>query len=303
MTQGAESPRDALAMRGLVEVELARAARANTIARRHELKAVSAIESMRPFHQRMAATHRASEARHRAAAAMHAYYADRLQLWAEGGTEILTTPPTFMAAVAEASGARSTAITLFGPPTGIDSGMTVVAASDPIARAAQDLEYILGEGPSLTVLSGSAEVSLSGEALARSWSQFGPAVRELGVHTVVAARLGGAEAPLGAVTTFRPELEAADGAASSLRAVAEALTATVLLTDASATGDDGVPDHPLFDDVDLMTVVHQAAGVVMTTHDCDLSDALALLRAHAFAQNEPVSAVARAVIDRTVILS
>jgi hypothetical protein len=124
-------------------------------------------------------------------------------------------------------------------------------------------------------------------------------MRDLGVVSVLSVRLGAAASPLGAVTVYQPET--ADGAlaARSLTAVAEALTNTALLPLANA---DGLPAHPLFDDVDFRPVVHQAAGVVMMAKDCEAADALALIRAHAFAVDRSVLDVALAIVDRTLEL-
>jgi hypothetical protein len=176
----------------------------------------------------------------------------------------------------------------------------MAATSDPLAEAAQDLEYVYGEGPAITALTGPGELSLSGGELSRYWPQFGAAVQEIGVVSVVSARLGAATSPLGAITVYQPQSEDGALAVGSLSAVAEALTNTALLPIVET--EDGLPAHPLFDDVGLRLVVHQAAGVVMTTGNCGASDALALIRAHAFAAGRSVLDVALAIVDRTLVL-
>ncbi|SEP52944.1 ANTAR domain-containing protein [Amycolatopsis saalfeldensis] len=225
---------------------------------------------------------------HRAAVVMHAFYAERALGRGPGA-------PSFIEAIAEACGARSIAVTLFGA----GAGESVVATSDPLAESAQDLEYSYGEGPAVKVLTGPGELSLSGGELSRCWPRFGAAIQDLGVVSVSSVRLGGAASPLGAVTVYRSE--AADGAllTRSLAAVAEALTNTALLPIA------GVEDllaHPLFDDLDFRPVVHQAAGMVMMAKDCAAEDALALIRAHALAEDRRVLDVSLAIVDRTLDL-
>lgn len=293
-------PSDLAALRELVRVELARAVRAAGIAERHERLTTTARETARPFHERMASTHRSSERRHRASAAMHAYYADRLQLWSATDVRDLTDAPTFISAVAEVTGSPSAAVTLITPESALGRGVTVAAASDEVAEAAADLEMVLGEGPTYAILSGTPHATCRADELSRCWPLYGPAVAELGIRSVRTARLGPESAPLGAVTAFSREPDGGDGAA--LQSVAEALTATAL-EPADRPDPDELPAHPLFAELDLRAAVHQAAGMVMVTHGCGFADALALLRAHAFALDRPLTWVALAVVERTLTLS
>ncbi len=294
MWDGTGGRYDPAVLRGLIASERGRAERAAGVAGRHEGLVETAIESMRSFHQGMAELNRATERRHHAAADLHAGYAEAVKTWADdpaGGR------PTFMAAVAEASGIRSLAVTLFD--TG-DAEVAVVV-SDPVAARAHDLEYVFGEGPcrGLPLTPG-----VCGEPeLSARWPQFGHAAREFGVRAVVSARLGLWEAPRGTLTAYRTEPEPAAEVASSVRVVADALTATALDPAVRLDGDDGLPAHPLFGDVDLRVVVHQATGVVMATHGCPASDALALVRAHAFARSESLTELALAIVSRTYKLT
>jgi hypothetical protein len=291
MSDRSHRGRDLAVVLGLVETERLRAERAAGVAARHERLALTASDGMRAFHLRMAEVHRGSERAHRAAVVMHAWYAER----AIGRGPEPSDAPTFIEAIAEACGAHSTAVTLFGAR----AGESMAATSDPLAEAAQDLEYVYGEGPATAALTGPGELSLSGDELSRHWPQFGAAIQEIGVASVMSARLGAATSPLGAVTVYQPQVDGAL-AAGSLSAVAEALMNTALLPIVEA--EDGLPVHPLFDDVGFRLVVHQAAGVVMTTGNCGAADALSLIRAHAFAAGRSVLDVALDIVDRSLVL-
>ncbi|MFJ8913387.1 ANTAR domain-containing protein [Amycolatopsis sp. NPDC102389] len=288
---------DPPALRRLIETERGRAERAAAVARRHEGLLETASASMRPFHQRMAALHRDTERKHRASANLHAGYLDAVGRWADRPERTPGLPPTFMTAVAESSGIPSLAVALF---TAGGRNASVVV-SDPIAARAHDLEYVLGEGPSRDEPLRPG-ICFEPELMSR-WPQFGPAARELGVRAVVSARLGVAEAPMGTLTAYRLEPEPGPDIARSLESLAEALTTTALNPDVRLDRDDGLPVHPLFGDVDLRVVIHQATGVVMAGRDCTASDALALIRAHAFARDMSVSELARAIVARTYMLS
>ncbi|MFC3454544.1 ANTAR domain-containing protein [Amycolatopsis speibonae] len=297
MWDGTGGRYDPPALRRLIETERGRADRAAAVARRHEGLAGTATASMRPFHQRMAELHRAAERRHRTAVDLHTGYLDAVGRWADWPEEPYGGPPTFMTAAAEASGIQSLAVTLFSTG-GIEAAVVV---SDPIAAKAHELEYVLGEGPTQ---GHPLEPGVCGEPeLVSRWPQFGPAARELGVRAVISARLGLAEAPMGALTAYRAEPEPDTEVVRSLDILAEALTVTALDPSVRLDGDDGLPVHPLFGDIDLRVAVHQATGVVMAARDCSASDALALIRAHAFARNMGVNELAHAIVTRTYRLS
>jgi hypothetical protein len=58
----------------------------------------------------------------------------------------------------------------------------------------------------------------------------------------------------------------------------------------------------MFDDADFLASVHQAAGIVSVQLACQTTDAVALLRARAFADDLPVETLARSVIRRDIQL-
>ncbi|EME51365.1 ANTAR domain-containing protein [Amycolatopsis decaplanina] len=297
MWDGTGGRYDPTALRGLIDNERARADRAAAVARRHESLMETAIASMRPFHSRMAELHRATERKHRAAADTHAGYLDAIGRWADLPEEPFSSPPAFMKVAAEASGIRSLAVSLFG----ISGSEASVVVSDPIAARAHDLEYALGEGPSRGTL---VKPGVCGEPeFVSRWPQFAPAAREFGVRSVVSARLGPAGTPMGSLTAYRSEPEPDAEVARSVGVLAEVLTTTALDPAVRLDVDDGLPVHPLFGDVDLCVVAHQATGVVMATHDCSAADALALIHAHAFARDESVTELSRAIVARTYRLS
>ncbi|MEU3624301.1 transcription antitermination regulator [Amycolatopsis coloradensis] len=297
MWDGTGGRYDPPALRRLVETERGRAERAESVALRHEGLMETASASMRSFHRRMAQLHRATERKHRAAADLHAGYLDAVGRWADRPEEQAGVAPAFMTAAAESSGIRSLAVALFTT----DGREASVAVSDPIAARAHDLEYVLGEGPSQST---PLRPGVCGEPeLVSRWPQFGPAVREIGVRAVVSARLGLDGAPMGSLTAYRSEPTPDAEVARAVGVLAEVLTTTALNPEVRLDGDDGLPVHPLFGDIDRRVLVHQATGVVMAGRDCTASDALALIRAHAFARNESVTDLARAIVARTYRLS
>jgi len=234
-----------------------------------------------------AAIHRRAEACHRAAAELHDRRAARLraQLAAGAGPR-----PGLVTVTAAALGLPSLAIVLLDGRRAV----AAAAASDATARAAQDLEALLGEGPVHALAGMSAPIRAAGPGLARRWSRYGPALAGLGVQAVLAVPLPPA-GQLGALCAYTGQPAIPDQAAAAAARIAAALGRA--LAQAPARPDDkadsalrhlGLPDD--------QAVIHQAAGMVAVHCRCSTGDALALLTARAFASSQPLGQVAHAVV-------
>jgi hypothetical protein len=271
--------------------QLARAARAGQIARKYETSLDSQPASLRPLRERMARLHRRIEVRHHVSARLQDLYAARLEVWASGpGSSQMR--PMFIDAVASAIGVSSAAIVLRDR----DGLEVFAAASDRTARLAHDLEFVIGEGPAADVSSSAEPIHVGEQTLPTRWLRLGPTLIEHGVRAVVGVPLRQEPGDcLGAlcVYTSRPEVREPVVAASAR--VADALTHTVLNLP-GAIVDDRADATSLFDEAAFHATVNQAAGIVSVHHGCDPDDALALLRARAFADETPVEALAERVV-------
>jgi len=274
-----------------VALEWQRAARAEAIAARCEAQSAAGPEHLRSLRARMAVLHRQMQTRHRTSAALHEAHAFRMQAWADGRGPAYQ--PVFMSAVAATMGVGSAAATLYGRrPAAV-----VTAASDALARAAHDLEIVLGEGPAVTAMTAGVPVSAVGDSLPDRWPLYGPAIGELGVRAVVAVPLRHASGCLGTLCAYSPEPVLPDRVIASAGWVADAVTHTMLLPpDPTADGD--VSDVPLLAEIDYQAVVHQAAGMAAVQFGCGIDDAERLIRARAFADGRPVEEVALSVLRR-----
>lgn len=229
------------------------------------------------------------------AARLQEFYAARLDLWACAG-ESTKGWPTFIDAVASAVGRRSASVTL------LDRGgeESLVAVSDATARLAHDVEFVMGEGPAHDVAATLRLLRVDRSELLERWPQFGPAVADHGVGSLISLPLR--QEPgrcFGALCVFDPTPDGAANVAAISGRVADALTHTVLNLP-GAVADDEVAAVPLFDEAEFHATVNQAAGIVAAASGCDLTDAIALLRARAFADGLPVETLARRVIEGDV---
>ncbi|WP_282702248.1 GAF and ANTAR domain-containing protein [Streptomyces sp. CC219B] len=247
--------------------------------RREELAAAAASEAVRDMHLRITALHRSTASRHLTAARLQEAYAERLS---RAGDRPGDPQPLFMTGVAAACGTGSAALMLVG--TALDQ--LAVAASDETARTAQELEFLLGEGPARDATRELRPVSVSGAALAARWPGYGRAVAELGIAEVAAVPLSVAGVCFGALSVFDPGPGVTGSTAFA--EVAAALAHSMVLR---ATGE---PD--LYGGMDVLAVVHQAAGMLAVRLDCSVADALELIKARSFAEGVSALSVAERIL-------
>ena len=264
--------------------ELRRAARARALALSYEARSADGPESLRALRARLAALHRKMEERHQASALVHQLYAARMESWL-AGERGQALRPVFMSAVAAAIGVRSATATVRGRhPSAV-----LAASSDATARAAYDLESVLGEGPAAAAAAEGVPVRLGGPAMHDRWPLYGPAVAELGVRAVTAVPLRVSSVCLGALCVYDAAPVISDAVAAAAGQVADALSHIVLLPGQASA-------ERLFGEADGQAAVHQAAGMVSARCGCGIDDAQALLQARAFADGQPVERVAKGVL-------
>lgn len=241
---------------------------------------------------RLADVQRRTQARHLASAALQNQYADHLDAWLErsGGPE---QQPVFIDAVVAKIGMDSATVTLLGT----QPGEAVIAASDATARAAHDLEFVLGEGPTHLALARGQTVQAAGTELCERWPQYGSAVARLGVQAVIAVPLQPPQG-LGTVCTYDSQPTISEQAAMAVGKIADALPLTLSQAILGSRPGDGVAALPLFGEADFSAVIHQAAGMLSQQCGCGISDAMALLRARAFSTGRPAEDVAVGVVLR-----
>ncbi|MDC0768434.1 GAF and ANTAR domain-containing protein [Streptomyces sp. HD] len=259
-----------------------RAERAEAAAQRHELLAK---EPGRDFHAQIAQTHRRTAACHRASQRLQEDFALRAAQWDRG----YGTRPRFMTGVAEACGMSSAAVTL------VDAGQNqlAIAVSDEQSRAAQELEYVLGDGPTRDAASARRPLHVSGRAIEARWPGYGVGLASLGLASVAALPLPSQDRCMGVLTVFDPRL--APVRRADLTEVAAALTRIVLL------GPDA--DAGLYGEIDIRAIVLQATGMLSEQLGRPVADALALIKARAFAEDVSIETIARQIVHGDLKLS
>jgi len=194
------------------------------------------------------------------------------------------------------------------------SGASIMLLSDELARGSlcttdgvavhlDDLQFTLGEGPSLEAHARGCPVLEPDLALHASvrWPVLVPLVVAAGVRAVFAFPLRIGAVRLGAVTLFRDVPGPLDDSQyADAQALAVVASRTVLALQANAPP--GSVAAELEEGANFHFVVHQAAGMVSVQLNIGVTEALVRLRAHAFQTERSIDDVCRDVVERRLRL-
>lgn len=181
-----------------------------------------------------------------------------------------------------------------------EDGMRGVAAvSEPAYESIEELQFTMGEGPCLDAFATRQPVlvpDLADGAMGR-WPGYAPAVHDRGMRAVFAFPLQVGAARLGVLDVFRVE-----PGALSARHFREALTfadvAVTAMLDGQERAAPGAVANGLDEVMGQRAEVFQAQGMVAVQLGVPLGDALARLRAYAYACDRRLDDVARDVVAR-----
>ena len=179
-----------------------------------------------------------------------------------------------------------------------------VAHTSPLAVLLDETQFQLGDGPVFMVQSSTVPIvvdDLDSRGAAATYPAFAPAATSHGVKSISTFPLALGLAPLGAVTVYRDHAGAisADQYADGLVAASFAL-ANIVNSQA------GVPGNPNAQDLTpaqfANSTLHTAAGMVAEALNISIVESMVRIRAHAFAEDTPVSEIARQITRRDITL-
>jgi hypothetical protein len=187
-------------------------------------------------------------------------------------------------------GAERAAITLNN--SGRDR--VTLASTDALMARIEDVQDVLGEGPGWDAYASGRLVSATMTAENR-WPRFSDEIREFGgASTLFAVPMHPSTLVLGVLTFLRTPEQAPDTDLDTAQFLSDAVGAA-LLRDPEAYAGYGA-GGPWSERV----VIHQATGIVCAQLRISVEDALALLKAHAYAHEMNLHEVAQLVIDRQI---
>lgn len=178
----------------------------------------------------------------------------------------------------------------------------VIAATNGSATLMEDLQFTLGEGPCVDASRNRRPVLQSdlAQTAGTRWPGYGPAVLDAGIAAIFAFPLQVGAIRLGILDLYRetPGYLDAEQLADAL-AYADAAVVILLHLQGKMTPGEGL--HPqLSDPLQSRAEIHQATGVISVQAVVGLTEALLLLRAHAYATDRPILKIAREVLAGTV---
>lgn len=170
-----------------------------------------------------------------------------------------------------------------------------VCSTDDVAARLEDLQEVLGEGPGTAAFRSGrqviAPVPASPGTVDRRWPMFADAVRQtLGGMTVYAVAIRPGTTTLGVLMLHRTAGGELAAPADQAQFLADAVGAALLRD----PGSHGTSTSAWTD----RARIHQATGMVIAQLGVEPDDALALLRAHAFASTSTLVEVAADVVER-----
>jgi hypothetical protein len=181
------------------------------------------------------------------------------------------------------------------------TGAGPVCSSDPRTASMEDLQFTLGEGPCNDAFGTRAPVAAPdlGFDAAGRWPAFVDSAVSVGIGAVFAYPLQARHTRVGVLTIYQDRPGSlTDGQSEIAEELAEVLATTVLTMVRTRT------IAPALDDaVAHRAEVHQATGMVAAQLDVSPPEALARIRAHAYAQDRSFGEVAADVVGRRLRLT
>jgi hypothetical protein len=175
----------------------------------------------------------------------------------------------------------------------------VSAASDPASERMEELQFVLGEGPCIEAFAIRRPVLVSdlADGAVNRWPVYAPAAQHGGVRAVFAFPLQVGAARLGVLDVFRALPGPLSG--EELRqALTFAEVAVTTLLDGQENAPTGTAADGLEEAMERRVELFQAQGMVMVQLGVSLTEALARIRAYAYAEDRRLIEVARDIVAR-----
>lgn len=180
--------------------------------------------------------------------------------------------------------------------------LEVVASTSERSSFVGLLQLDAGEGPCVECFATGRPVSVSDRAeMQRRWPAFAAASVESGYASVHAIPMRLRDTTLGSLNLFR-ETEGELNPDDALAAQALTDVATISILQQRTLEHAALTQAQLQRALDSRVVIEQAKGFVAFTHSVDTEAAFVLLRQYARAHQERLADVARAIVERRLVL-
>jgi GAF domain-containing protein len=185
----------------------------------------------------------------------------------------------------------------------VDNAYLALAETGPVALLLDETQFTLGDGPVFEVQTSGIPLVIEDTFAAPFMSAspaFGPIVQAKGIRSIATfpLRVGGAS--LGSLNVYREKSgpldtqQYADGLIAASFALSEAIDYRAGIAEDIAQGE--LPERF------ATTNLQIAAGMVAEALNCTIVESLVMIRARAFADDVPVTQIARMIKDRKLML-
>lgn len=179
-----------------------------------------------------------------------------------------------------------------------ETNRVTLFATDEMSARLEDLQEVMGEGPGFSAATaGSIQVCRLGTPSAQRWPMFSQAAIDVvGRATLHAVPMQPDQQLFGVMTLYQlehPDTELGMDDSTLLRLAAA--TGAALMRDPEAVDQD-LRDGPWHS----RAHIHQATGMVIAQLGLGRDDALAVLKAHAYAGETTITDIAHQVVSRTI---
>jgi hypothetical protein len=273
---------------------LVRAGRAERRAERFESLVETGQPALRELNMSLAHAERRTAERHLACVRIQEAHAHRLTRMLETRpTE--STMPSVVAAATDLISVKSAALTMYST----NGALAALVGTDARARAAQDLELTIGQGPATEAATTHRDVTASAGTLRARWPDYARGAETIGIHAVTAVDLRIGDDSFGSLAIYDDAFTETTKDLAPLHGVADGLVETILVeVDATHAGQSSFG----LITGDRAYVLHNAAGVLSVQTGCDVETALMMIRARAWADGSSPIEVARMVLNGEVRL-
>lgn len=178
-----------------------------------------------------------------------------------------------------------------------DGDQEVLWRTDGVSAQLDDLQFTLGEGPTVDVAA-SGELVLEPDLAQVPWQRwpvFTPAALELGVLAVFAVPLQIGAIRLGVLLAHRDACgPMGAGVLTDMLVFADAATEALLGRDPAGLASFWLPGRP----AGYRAEIHQATGMISVQLRVSQGEALVRMRAHAFSQQRELAEIAADIVAR-----
>jgi GAF domain-containing protein len=188
---------------------------------------------------------------------------------------------------------------------GLSCGMTLepsgkpltAACSDDVASQVDEIQFFLGEGPSLEAVRQRGPVSIADTAADSPWPKFAEQAAAYGIRSCLSLPLVVDGKPIGALNLYSPAPRAF-GTEQTARAESFARNASAALAIATRLASYTALTNQLRASLATRGVIDQALGIVMAQQHCSQSEAFAILRTASQNRNVKLREVAKQIVAR-----